>query len=305
MDCTVTHLPYKDTNHFSKIVTDYLDRSSPLRAFYEHDVSIQGIQSAISAREKFPTNRTVLVAELEKQYASTITPQRVKNNIQLLQKENTFSICTAHQPNIFTGHLYFIYKILHAIRLADHLTESIPGKQFVPVFYMGSEDADIEELGNIWLNGEKLTWETQQSGAVGRMGTTGLEKIIERIEGELSVQPFGKQLVDILKRCYLNTQNIQDATFKLVDAMFGDYGLIVLIPDNAALKQQATHIFEDDLLNETPSVVVEQTASRLHDSGYKLQANPREINLFYLKDGIRERIVKKNSEPLKRQLARA
>jgi hypothetical protein len=78
MDCTVTHLPYKDTNHFSKIVTDYLDQSSPLRAFYEHDVSIQGIQSAISAREKFPTNRTVLVAELEKQYASTITPERVK-----------------------------------------------------------------------------------------------------------------------------------------------------------------------------------------------------------------------------------
>ena len=297
MDCTVTHLPYKDTNHFSKIVTDYLDRSSPLRAFYEHDVSIQGIQSAISAREKFPTNRTVLVAELEKQYASTITPERVKNNIQLLRKENTFSVCTAHQPNIFTGHLYFIYKILHAIRLADHLTESIPGKQFVPVFYMGSEDADIEELGNIWLNGEKLTWETQQSGAVGRMGTTGLEKIIERIEGELSVQPFGKQLVDILKRCYLNTQNIQDATFQLINELFGEFGLVVLIADNHHLKRQMVPVFKQDILEQKPSELVGASIDQLQQVGVKVQANPRAINLFYLQDNLRERL-KQNGDGL-------
>jgi len=78
--------------------------------------------------------------------------------------------------------------------------------------------------------------------------------------------------------------------------MFGDYGLIVLIPDNAALKKQATGIFEDDLLNEKPSVIVEQTATKLQAANYKLQVNPREINLFYLKDGMRERIVRRNSE---------
>ena len=74
--------------------------------------------------------------------------------------------------------------------------------------------------------------------------------------------------------------------------MFGEYGLIVLIPDNAALKKQAEKIFKDDLLNETPSGIVEQTAGKLQAAGYKLQANPREINLFYLKDDIRDRIVK-------------
>ena len=72
--------------------------------------------------------------------------------------------------------------------------------------------------------------------------------------------------------------------------------MIVLMPDNAALKKQAAKIFENDLLNETPSVIVEQTANRLLAANYKTQANPREINLFYLEDGMRERIVRKNTE---------
>jgi bacillithiol biosynthesis cysteine-adding enzyme BshC len=78
--------------------------------------------------------------------------------------------------------------------------------------------------------------------------------------------------------------------------LFGEFGLIVLIPDKAALKKRAAKIFEDDLLHETPSVIVEQTAGKLQAAGYKLQANPREINLFYLEEGMRERIVKKNTE---------
>jgi bacillithiol biosynthesis cysteine-adding enzyme BshC len=78
--------------------------------------------------------------------------------------------------------------------------------------------------------------------------------------------------------------------------LFGEYGLIVLIPDNADLKKQAVKIFENDLLNETPSVIVEQTAKRLMSADYKIQANPREINLFYLRDGTRERIVKTSRE---------
>jgi len=85
---------------------------------------------------------------------------------------------------------------------------------------------------------------------------------------------------------------IQDATFNLINRLFGEYGLLVLMPDNAALKRQASKIFMDDLLNETASGIVEQTAEELHAAGYKLQANPREINLFYLKDGMRERIVR-------------
>jgi bacillithiol biosynthesis cysteine-adding enzyme BshC len=203
------------------------------------------------------------------------------------------TITTAHQPNIFTGPLYFIYKILHAIKLAEYCRSSLPNYNFVPVYYMGSEDADLDELGHFHLGGEKLTWNTEQSGAVGRMKVDkGFLKLIDLITGQLAVLPFGEEILSLIKDCYTEGIKIQDATFHLVNKLFGKYGLIVLIADSTELKNQVVKIFEDDLLNETASVIVEQTAGRLQGAGYKLQANPREINLFYLKDGLRDRIVR-------------
>jgi bacillithiol biosynthesis cysteine-adding enzyme BshC len=295
MDCTCTHLPYQTTGHFSKIVLDYIEQSPALRPFYSHAVNLDGIRSAIDARKAFPTDRKLLTDELTKQYSSVHTSEKVLFNLEALKQENVFTICTAHQPNIFTGHLYFIYKILHAVKLADWLSSQLTDYKFVPVFYMGSEDADLEELGNIWLNGEKLSWETQQSGAVGRMGTTGLEKIIERIEGELSVNEFGKELVRLLKSCYLQTDNIQQATFKLINELFGEYGLIVLIADNHRLKRPMIPVFKQDILEQKPSALVGASIDQLQQAGLKVQANPRSINLFYLQDNLRERLKQNGS----------
>src|SRR5438270_768174 len=295
MDCISTRLPYRQTGYFTKIILDYLDHAEALKPFYAHQPSLHGVQKAIDNKKSF-SNRKSLAEQLLKQDSHVAHKQATKQNIDALLSPNTFTITTAHQPNIFTGPLYFIHKIIHAIRVSETCKASMPGYHFVPVFYMGSEDADLEELGHIYLGGQKIEWKTKQAGAVGRMKVDkGFIQLIELIQGQLAVLPFGNEIVSLVGDCYQEGMLIQDATFKLVDAMFGDYGLIVLIPDNAALKTQATHIFEDDLLNEIPSVIVEQTASRLHAAGYKLQANPREINLFYLQDGIRERIVKKNS----------
>ena len=281
MDCISTRLPYRQTNYFTRIVLDYLDHAENLKPFYAHLPSLQGIQKAISNRQSFSTNRKVLVEELKNQYAGVNATNEVQKNIEALLSENTFTITTAHQPNIFTGPLYFIYKVLHAIKLAEYCKASLPQYHFVPVFYMGSEDADIDELGHFHLNGEKIIWNTKQTGAVGRMKVDKeFLKLISLIEGQLTVLPFGNEILSLVKNCYKEGMQIQDATFKLINSLFGQCGLIVLIPDNAVLKRQAVKIFEDDLLNETPALIVEQTANKLQAAGYKLQVNPREINLF-------------------------
>src|SRR3989440_7940283 len=297
MDCTVTHLPYKATGYFSKIVTDYLDRSPALREFYGHEVSLDGIRDAIRERKTFKTDRKLIYQELRDQYNSITSTERVRQNIQRLQNENVFTICTAHQPNIFTGHLYFLYKIFHAIKLADQLSAELKEYHFVPVFYMGSEDADLEELGNIWLNGEKLKWETQQSGAVGRMCTAGLETIIDKIEGELGIYPHGNELVSLLRRSYLESDSIQEATFKLINELFGEYGLVVLIADNPILKRQMIPVFKQDIMEQKPSELVGASIGQMQQAGFKVQANPRSINLFYLQDHLRERF-KQNGKGL-------
>jgi len=293
MDCTSYSLPYGQVGQFSAIILDYLNNVSRIQPFFDHPVSIEGIKQAIEKRKAFPTDRGLLVDVLQAQYAGIASSEKVNKNIRDLALENAFTVVTAHQPNIFTGYLYFIYKILHVIKLSDYLNAQLADHRFIPVFYMGSEDADLEELGKIFLSGEKITWDTDQKGAVGRMNTRNLEKIIGRVAGELGVYPFGKELISLLNECYLQASDIQSATFRLVHALFESYGLVVLIPDNASLKRSLTHVFEDDLLHQTPSAVVGQTIEQL-SVHYKVQANPREINLFYLKDNLRERIVKQD-----------
>lgn len=296
MDWTSTRLPYRQTGYFSRIITDYLDHTDTLRPFYTHAVNPEGLRQSIEARRKAPVDRATLVGALEEQYARMADDfdlsgeaPLVRQNIRRLSEEGTFTVCTAHQPAIFTGHLYFIYKILHTIRLADTLNRDYPDKHFVPVFYMGSEDADLEELGHIYLGGEKLVWDTQQTGAVGRMSTEGLDKLLYRIEGELSIEPFGPELIRMLKEAYLGSPDIQTATFRLVHNLFAEYGLVVLIADLASLKKLMIPIFEDDLFRQEPARIVSETIERLPDH-YKVQANPRSINLFYLKDDLRGRI---------------
>ena len=164
-----TFISYSETGKFSKIIADYIDLPENLANFFEHPVSIDGIKAAIFQREKFQTNRPLLVEQLKTQYKNIQENELVKANIDSLSHENTFTVCTAHQPNIFTGHLYFIYKILHTIKVADELKKQLPEYNFVPVFFMGSEDADLEELNHVVVDGKKYEWQTKQTGAVGRM----------------------------------------------------------------------------------------------------------------------------------------
>jgi|SRR5436190_2241175 len=165
MDCTSTKIAYGETGFFSKIILDYLKGEKQLHSFYRHPVSVDGLKAAMEERRKYPTDRKLLVKELQEHYQKINASEKVKNNINLLLSENTFTVTTAHQPNIFTGHLYFIYKIMHAVKLAEFLKKEFSGSDFVPVFYMGSEDADLEELGHVYINGIKKEWKTNQVAA--------------------------------------------------------------------------------------------------------------------------------------------
>jgi bacillithiol biosynthesis cysteine-adding enzyme BshC len=121
------------------------------------------------------------------------------------------------------------------------------------------------------------------------MNTKGLDKLLYRIQGTLSVQPFGPELIAMLKECYLESPDIQTATFRLLHKLFGESGLIVLIADTAQLKKLMLPVFEDDLFNQRPASIVNETIKKIPEH-YKVQANPRDINLFYLKDDLRGRI---------------
>lgn len=282
---------YPLTGYFSNLVSDYLEANQKLTPFYTHTPDINGVKAAMAARDSFNTPSIALVNALNKQYETVKASDLVTANIQSLANSKTYTVTTAHQPNLFTGPLYFIYKIAHTIALSRSLEKQIPGAKFVPVYYMGSEDADLDELGFVNIGGQKLVWQTKQTGAVGRMLVdVELLSLIKLIEGQIGVSVHGIAWINLLKQSFTIGKTIAQATFEIVDHLFGAYGLVIVQPDSPELKSLFTSVIEKELTTGFSNNAVQQTIKNL-SVHYKVQAAGRAINLFYLQGNKRERIV--------------
>jgi bacillithiol biosynthesis cysteine-adding enzyme BshC len=285
MECK--KIPLANTKSFSPFFLDYVSEAEPLKPYYNRFPLIENFQDQINDKSVTFTdhNRAVLVDVLQQQYKGMQLSVAVSNNINSLLDKKTFTITTGHQLAIFTGPLYFIYKIVTVINACKKLKQAYPENNFVPIYWMASEDHDYDEIKYFNLFGEKHTWETDQKGAVGRFNPHGLATLASQLSGNTS----------IFFEAYAKNNTLADATRHYVNALFGHEGLLVLDADNRALKTLFKQVIYDDLFNHTPKKAVDKTTSKLHALGYHTQVNAREINHFYLDKNLRSRIEKTTS----------
>ena len=296
MSQSCIHIPFSSTQIFSKLINDYLEGKGTALDFVQYAPNLEGYKAAIEGRKKYPINRSLLFDVLTKQYSNLPQEKAVNDQLALLKKDSTFVVTTAHQPNLFTGPLYFFYKIIHAIQLAASLKTAFPEYDFVPVYYMGSEDADLDEVGAFNLDQTKCQWVTKQTGAIGRMQVDdALLLLLKQLENYWSILPQGQQALEILKEAYQKGKTISEATLSFVHAFFGSKGLLVLQPDDAALKAAYIPVMEKELLTGFSHEAIQPTIAAL-SKDYHVQSEGRSINLFYLKDNIRARIEKQGEQ---------
>jgi len=284
------YISYPETNAFSSIVLDYIGGKEELKPFYQYRPDYEGFAEAIKNR-RYAGDRSVLVQILRKQYASAKSSALVEANIELLSDEKTFTITTGHQLNIFTGPLYFIYKIVTAINLAKDLKSRFPEYNFVPVYWMATEDHDFEEINHVKVEDKMLTWTKNAAGATGRLDTADIIDTLTAYKGYLGISQNGLVLSRLVEDAYTNHTRLSDATRDLVDALFGEYGLVCIDADEVALKRQFSEIIFKDITESESFKRISESNTSLEALGYKVQVNPREINFFYMIDGLRERIV--------------
>jgi len=287
----VHHVPFKSTGYFSKIICDYLDRKPKLSIFYKNFPDLEGFKNQLHLKSTFEkTKREVLVDVLKNQYTLLQPSESTLKNIQSLSQPNSFTITTGHQLNIFTGPLYFLYKIISTINLTNVLKSEFPSHNFVPIYWMATEDHDFEEINFFNLKGHKIVWDTKSGGAVGRLKTEDFDDAFNEFSALVGSTRNANFLKELFKKAYLNHANLTDATRYLVNELFGDHGLVIIDGDDAKLKQQFIPILKDELVNKTSFCKVSNTNNQLNKE-YTIQVNPREINLFYIKDKLRERII--------------
>lgn len=296
-DCKLKNktIPFQKTGYFSKTICDYLDKNEKTTPFYNNFPDLKGFKKQLKAKRLSvrAQSRTILIEALKNQYQNTKTSKKTQQNIQSLLKENTFTITTGHQLNLFTGPLYFLYKIVSTINLAKRLKTEFPNDNFIPVYWMATEDHDFEEINYFNFNGKKVSWNRESSGGVGRLSTEGLDEVLKVFTKQLGASTNATHLTNLFKEAYLKHNNLTDATRYLANELFGEYGLVIIDGDDRKLKEQFAPFVKDELLNQTSFKAVSKTIEDL-EKNYKIQVNPREINLFYLTDDFRERIVLEN-----------
>ncbi|MDO9187902.1 MAG: bacillithiol biosynthesis cysteine-adding enzyme BshC [Bacteroidia bacterium] len=283
-------IPLVETGQFSKLFLDYIKGDSVLRKHYAYEPKIEGFQQVIEDKAKENTNRPLLVTVLREQYSTIEAWELQKNNIDLLLNKNTFTVCTGHQLCLFTGPLYFIYKIISTINLAETLKKNYPEYNFVPVYWMASEDHDFAEVRSINLFGKKISWNMDAKGAVGNLKTDSLNLVIDELKQILGESENSKELIQLFTDAYLKNINLSDATRYIVHHLFAQYGLVILDGNDKRLKNEFSEIIKDDIINNTNYRLVNETISELERAGFKAQVNPRVINCFYMIDNLRERI---------------
>jgi len=284
----------ESTSLFSELFKDYLKASEKTQPFYNQHIKKNDFNTFLHKNSFEYLNRSLLAKVLHQQ-ANLVsnTSSASEANISSLESTSTFTVTTGHQLCLFTGPLYFIYKIVSTITLCQKLNKEFPDKHFVPIYWMATEDHDADEINHVHLFGKTLTWSTNQTGCVGEFNTEGLQEIINELKSILGDSEKVHELISLFESAYIHHSNLADATRFLVNTLFGDNGLVIVDGNDTELKHVFKEEFTKDIFENSSFKTVNQSIDELKKN-YNIQVTPRRINVFYKDKKTRERIEKQN-----------
>ena len=289
----VFHIPKKEISAFNSQQLLLSDEQYKLSKYLGNLNNLSAFENQLLHKKSQFTDqqRLDLHQVLVRDYQEKQLP-KAKASIELLTEPTTFTVTTGHQLCLFSGPSFFIYKILHTIQLARKLKETYPNYNFVPVYWMASEDHDVEEIRSLNLFNQTIQWTTSAEGAVGDLPIEGLhvaaEKLIHLFRAET-----GSEIKNIIQ--YKNHKKYADFVFDFVTNLFQEFELIVLNAQDISLKKQFIQIAEKELETQFSFNAINKTNKALQEDGFHQQIHPREVNLFHLSEGKRQRIIPKNN----------
>lgn len=282
---------FRQSNSFSKLFLDYIEENPTLQSFYKYSPQLSSLHEVIKNRENKDVNRAVLVEQLLQQYEGISQAEKIKQNILSLKEKNTFTITTGHQLSLFTGEWYFIFKIMTAIKMAKEAKALYPTYQFVPVFWMASEDHDFEEINHINFGEHQFVWKEKHGGPTGRIPVDEIIPIIDSLKHFIGNKPHSEELFQLLTQAYQKGDTLSVSTRKLVHELFKEEGLVIIDADDSELKRTWINTISKELFEQKSAEQCIAQTEKLNALNYSSQINPREINLFYILDNYRERII--------------
>ena len=210
----IKKLNYEEVPLFSSRDKAYIKEVPALKPFYKYPVTLESFADVIADKKKESIDRETLVSVLKRQHKGLNAPEVVLKNIDKLLDTNTFTIITAHQPSLFTGPLYYVFKIISAVNLTEKLAKKYPEYSFVPVFITSGEDHDFVEVNHLHLFNKTLTWESGESGPVGHMKTDTLTPVLEELKSILGESDRAKSIFGLIEKTHTGKENYARSAYE-------------------------------------------------------------------------------------------
>ena len=285
-------LSYQETGRFSKLVLDYINQKESVKDFISEFPTIKNFRKQIDKKSNDFIDRELLFEVLKEQNTKIELSKSSQANLNLLKDNNTYTVTTGHQLCIFTGPLYFIYKIISTINLVNSLKSQYPSYNFVPVFWLASEDHDFDEISSINLFNKKVSWKTNQKGSVGRMKLDDFDLVLDELDDLMCNDKNYQYLREIFRNSYNKQNNLSEATRVLINQLFGSYGLLVIDGDDKKLKRKLIDVIDKDINENHFYKIISKTNKKIQKLYHK-QAFVRPVNFFDISNNNRVRIENK------------
>ncbi|HWQ27006.1 MAG TPA: bacillithiol biosynthesis cysteine-adding enzyme BshC [Chlorobaculum sp.] len=243
----------------------------------------------ILASKKF--RRQELVTLLSRQNRMFGGSERQQQEIEKLRSPRCMAIVTGQQTGLFTGPLYTIYKALTAVVMAGKQKELFPEYDFVPIFWIESEDHDFDEAATASLffgsglehvtaeGGHRLTDQMVGATQLGRSITETVRQFLDRLPDS----EFKQEIADILISCYEPETTFEIAFAKTMSRLFRQHPLILLSTQDPEFKRLGSDVLCKEIETcPASSYDVVAQSSILESMGYPAQTKPRAVNAFFL-----------------------
>jgi len=304
----VERLPFERVPQQSRLFLDYLKDPLALRRFYPEAVRFHHEVAGRAARvlSAYEADRGAVCDALAALNEGWGAPEEVLRSVERLRSPSAIAVVTGQQTGLFTGPLYTIYKALSAVRLAACLTSR--GTEAVPVFWMATEDHDWEEVERAEVLSHEclLAGVSVPEGLHAEGAPVGGVVLDERIEEAtarlfelLPSSEFRPEVEALVRDCYRPGRTYGEAFARMMLALTGRFGLVLLDPLDARLKRLAAPLYAEAARRAPEIAAATDARSReLEEAGYHAQVHtsPDSFPLFLHEEGGARRALTRTGE---------
>ncbi|MCC6817929.1 MAG: bacillithiol biosynthesis cysteine-adding enzyme BshC [Bacteroidia bacterium] len=290
------HFKLNDTKMLSSTTKAYVEKDQELLNILGQEHPFWNAQNALDGKRNFSDEkRNLLANKLFNQYSALSKKSDVNNlvfkNIEALRNKNTYTVTTGQQLHLFIGPAFVIYKVLAVIDYCERYKNEFPENEFIPVYWLASEDHDFEEIKHTKIFKNQFSWSAEHGGACGRIKTDSVQSIIDEIKNQVNLDDRQNQLITEIEEIYKNSETLSEATISLMNKYFGEYGLICIDADDKDFKSLFIEQMKTDILERKNKLLFDSLSEKLQYNGFSTQLNVREINFFYMSESGRKRII--------------